>query len=52
MCLGRPLISIKGKFRPSNSIDAPIGRGVLAPPAITITASLVIVNSVYKRAFI
>ena len=52
MCLGRPLISIKGKFRPNSGIGAPIDRGVLAPLAVAIAVSLVIVNSVYKRIFI
>ena len=52
MCLGRPLISVKGKFRPGSGVDAPIGRGVLAPLAIAVAVSLVIVNSVYKCVFI
>jgi hypothetical protein len=55
VCLGRPLISVKGKFRPvtliGSSVDAPVGRGVLAPPAV-VAVSLVMVNNVYKRVFI
>jgi hypothetical protein len=48
-------VSIRDRFRPvklrGSGIDALIGRGVLAPPAV-ITASLVIVNNVYKYVFI
>ena len=55
MCLGRFLGSIRGIFKPiilvGSGIDVPIGRGVLVPLA-SITASLVIVNNVYKHMFI
>jgi hypothetical protein len=53
--LGRFLGSIRGIFRPvilvGSGIDVSIGRGVLVPLA-NITASLVIVNNVYKYIFI
>ena len=55
MCLGRFLGSIRGIFRPvtpvGSSIDVPVGRGVLVPPA-NIAASLITANNVYKRIFI
>jgi hypothetical protein len=53
--LGRFLRSIKGTFKPitlvGNSINVPIGRGVLVPLA-NITALLVTANNVYKHIFI
>jgi hypothetical protein len=53
--LGRFLGSIRGTFRPvtliGNSINIPIGRGVLAPLA-SVTILLVIANNIYKRIFI
>ena len=55
MCLGRFLGFIRGIFRPitlvDNSVDVPIGREVLVPPA-SVTASLVTANNVYKHIFI
>jgi hypothetical protein len=55
VCLGRFLGSIRGIFRPvtpvGSSVDVPIGRGVLVPPA-NIAASLVIDNNIYKYIFI
>ena len=55
MYLGRFLGSIKGTFRPvtlvSNSVNVPIGRGVLVPLA-SVTTLLVIVNNIYKHIFI
>ena len=55
MCLGRFLGSIKGIFKPitlvGNSIDVPIGRGVLVPLA-SIAALLVMANNIYKYIFI
>ena len=55
VCLGRFLGSIRGTFRPitlvDNSIDMPIGRGVLVPLA-SIAALLVTANNIYKRIFI
>jgi hypothetical protein len=55
VCLGRPLISVKGKFRPvtliGSGVDAPVGRGVLAPLAV-VAVSLVTVNNIYKHIFI
>jgi hypothetical protein len=53
--LGRFLGSIRGTFRPitlvDNSVDVPIGRGVLVPLA-SITILLVIANNIYKYMFI
>jgi hypothetical protein len=53
--LGRFLGSIRGIFRPitpvDNSVNVPIGRGVLVPLA-SITTLLIIINNVYKCMFI
>ena len=55
MCLGRFLGSIRGIFRPvtpvGSGVDVPMGRGVLVP-LVSIVASLVTANNVYKRMFI
>ena len=55
MYLGRFLGSIRGTFRliilVGNSINVPIGRGVLVPLA-NIATSLIITNNVYKHIFI
>ena len=55
VCLGYFLGSIRGIFKPitpvGNSIDIPVGRGVLVPLA-NIAASLVTANNIYKRIFI
>ena len=55
MCLGRFLGSIRGTFKPiilvGNSVDMPIGRGVLVPLA-SIIILLVMANNVYKHIFI
>jgi hypothetical protein len=55
MCLGRFLGSIRGIFRPvtpvGNSVDMPVGRGVLVPLA-SIAALLIIANNIYKYIFI
>jgi hypothetical protein len=53
--LGRFLKSIRGIFRPiipvGNSVDIPIGKGVLVP-LVSVIILLVIVNNVYKHIFI
>jgi hypothetical protein len=47
--------SIRGIFRPitlvGSGIDMPIGRGVLVP-LVSVTASLVTINNIYKYIFI
>ena len=53
--LDRFLMSIRGTFRPvmpvGSSVDMPIGRGVLVPPA-SVTISLITASNAYKHMFI